>query len=536
MNNIFKKLNMGHYVTLLFFICIAVFSFSFMKNNVLYLDDIMIDFMRDGIKFHIPLIGYGTWTLQFQNQLLCYLPNKLGVNIQDWALVFGGVFKAVVITAISYVFYKFIRTEKTPLIIALPLTFIFYSLFVILITNLTINNFVIYVGFFRFTFCALLMSVFLYLYYNFCINNNVNLWIILPFAVVTAASSEVVACSLLTIVFLTAISKIIYGKISLENFDKKKFFTDLLIFTALVTGVVLLVSDEGFRCHVLTKKNSELTCFQDYLLILPEFLKQYFKNVLFIHSFPLCVLFLSYMSAFITNKSDKNYLLKKIIFSVNCLLSVLVLYFSLIIVGKFDATNDYWINHPDLYAFVIPLFFISLIIPLTNIIQGIYSSQKRLLFITAFLCAGILFPQLTNTANYLNNEYKIYKEMTYIRDKAIAFCMYSNIHLPDSDIFKYLFIDKNIYSESIENYEMPVTKLDVDDFEKSFKVILLEDYMPAVYNIKKDNPKVINGITTLQQTMSYLFNQGFRYDEVDKNEYKFSDISNRNFVLGTEIN
>ena len=126
--------------------------------------------------------------------------------------------------------------------------------------------------------------------------------------------------------------------------------------------------------------------------------------------------------------------------------------------------------------------------------------------------------------------------MTYIRDKAIAFCMYSNIHLPDSDIFKYLFIDKNIYSESIENYEMPVTKLDVDDFEKSFKVILLEDYMPAVYNIKKDNPKVINGITTLQQTMSYLFNQGFRYDEVDKNEYKFSDISNRNFVLGTEIN
>ena len=145
MINIFKKLNIGQYVIALFFISIAVFSFFLQKNNVLYLDDIMLDFFKNGIKFHVPLIGYGTWTLQFQNQLLYYLPHKLGLNIQDWALIFGGVFKSVIITGISFLLYKFIRTEKTPLIIALPLTFIFYSLLVILITNLTVNDFVIYV-------------------------------------------------------------------------------------------------------------------------------------------------------------------------------------------------------------------------------------------------------------------------------------------------------------------------------------------------------------------------------------------------------
>lgn len=534
MINIFKKFNTGDYITLLFFVVTAVFSFFLLKNNVLYLDDIMLDFIRDGIKFHIPLIGYGTWTLQLQNQLLYYLPHKLGVNIQDWALIFGGIFKALILTGISFVLYKFMRTEKTPLVLALPLTFIFYSLLVILITNLTINDFVIYAGFFRFTFCMFLMLIFLYLYYSFYINKKINLMIILPLAVVSAASSEVVACLMLTITFLTSAFKVIYEKIRLKSFDKKSFFINLLILTAVITGILLLVSDEGFRCHVMTKKSSELSCLTDYFLILPEFLKQYFINVIYAHSFPYCVLFLSCLSAFILNKSESDNILYKIIFSLICLISILVLYFSLIIVGKFDSTDNYWINHPDLYSVVIPLYFVSLIIPLANIMPVLYLSKKRLVFITVFLCCGILYPQLMNTYNYLKNEYKIYKEMTYIRDKAIAFCMYSGILLPDSDIFRYLFIDKNIYAESIENYEIPVTKLDVDDFEKSFKVILLNSYIPAVYNIKNTNPEVIKGIATLQQTMSYLFSKGFKYDEVERNEYKFSDISDRDFVLGVK--
>ena len=370
------------------------------------------------------------------------------------------------------------------------------------------------------------------MYYCFYINNKINLWVILPLAVVTAASSEIVACIMLTVTFLTTVFKAIFEKIKLKSFDKKSFFINLSILIAVITGIILLVSDVGFYYHVLTKKSSELKCLLDYLVILPEFLKQYFVNVICAHSFTLCVLFMSCLSAFILNKSDGKNILYKIMFSIICLISILVLYFSLIIVGKFDSTDNYWINHPDLYSIVIPLYFVSLIIPLANIVPKLYLLRKRLILITVFLCCGILYPQLMNTCNYLHNEYKIYKEMTYIRDKAIAFCMYSNILLPDSDIFKYLFIDKNIYAESIENYDLPVSELDVDNFEKSFKVILLNSYMPAVYNIKNKNPEEIKGISTLQQTMSYLFSKGFKYDEVEKSEYKFSDISDRDFVLG----
>ena len=142
----------------------------------------------------------------------------------------------------------------------------------------------------------------------------------------------------------------------------------------------------------------------------------------------------------------------------------------------------------------------------------------------------LIYQPLANSYDDINMNLTAIRKLTYIRDKALAFCCYSNFALPQSDIIDYLYIT-HVEETNLEDIDKPILKLDNMEF---FHDILKDRYLPFVYGIKEKSPQKIYGIITIKDTIQYLKAKGFTFDEIKDGKYKFSDLKNRDFVLNKQ--
>jgi len=519
-----RILNFKNFVLFILFASVFFFSFAMLNNNVLCYDDVILlsDSTASGLKAHLENINYGTWVLQAENVLLFYLPYKLGFNIQDWACSFGGIIKALVVSGFGVVFYNFIKTEKLPLKISLPFVLFFFFLYVILIFKTSNIDLTIYHGFFRFVFSSLLMTVFTFMYYKLFVYKKCNLFVILPFSVITAASSEVTAAILLSMVFISVITKIFWNKYRHSNHNLN-LKNDFLIFLCLCTGLILLCISSGFQVHL--DNSSKIQGFRDYVNLFCPFVKMFVKTIILNYIWIYICCIISYL--LILKKSTTKIAVRKITFSIISVLSVWTFAFSLILMGKGSRGGSFWLDHPDIYSILIPLLIIAVIIPVGFVFHKYLVKAEHI--ITALLIGGLLLTYQPLIISYknMNSILNTIKVLAYTRDKMLAFCYYNNFSLPQSDIIDYMYI--SIEDINPENTDKPICKIDDMDF---FHDVLNDSYMPFIYGIKEpETSKKIYGIITLKDTAQYLKSKGFTIDETKSGKYKFSDIKNKNFVM-----
>ncbi len=478
-------MNKRHILIILFFILIFYYTQIIMSGSVLVGDD-LYTFFADGIKLDKQL-DYGSWVMYLMNLLLYYIPNKLNINLQDWCISYGSLIKTITVTGIFVYIYKFIRKSNQSVISSLLGTFILYAIFFILHSRMFFVDFMINEGFFRFIIPAFLTEVCLYYLYSLIRGERVNNKLLTILSVITAASSEVAAVILISTILIISIYK------------KEKRYIKLMLM--MIIGFIMLLSTKGFQEHINGKLTNEELQFQ----YIGEFLLMFIKNVIWDY----IVIYIIIALLYVREKKEG-------FFSVIIIAGAFIFFISLFFMGKTSYNGTFWLDHNDIYSFLIIILIVAIAVLFNKV-------DIKICILSVLILAYPFYDSSLLLKNTLLN----IKDNTYARDKIRLFYEYRNETAKMPELVKFRMFYSVMTKERMDvNDCHPIKDVSTKAEEDKLQMLLNMFYYPIMYK---------SGINTKQEIIKdgveYYKKRGGSLREVELGEYKFSDLENREFVL-----
>lgn len=462
--------------------------------------------------------------MDVQNFLMFYLPNKLNIHIQDWALTFGTIIKAIVVTSTISIFMKILKEKELKNEIVFPCTLFFFFSYIILLEKTRFIDFIIYEGFFRFTIPSLLLLIFSYKFYNFLEKKNENKNALSILGIITASSSEICAIILIISTFLYGV----YLTFSKKEV-KKKIYSIIPIFLSLILGLIILINSNGFQENIQDKFNNTSINLNINFAIISEFTKLFLEKII-LDYLPIHILVLIFV--LLNFKTTKNKL--ENFYPISLIFSIIIFSYSFIFLGKTSYSENYWLVHKDFYTIFIPTFLFSFSILLSNYlsIQKGNLNTKKLL--CCFILIGfLLFPQFCDAVSFIKKSNNNIKQHSYIRDKIRLFYLYKN-QVPTMPYFASF----EAFFSLVKNHDIAfgdnvTTKKQIPTMHYER---LEKHYFNNTYDVEiKPFAQQIN-LTTDKQALNTFKENGGNIDEIYKNKYNFSDLKNKNFVINNKNN
>ena len=486
-------INEFHKYGIIVFLFIFIFCCFLFHNNVYCADDLLYHFLERPIAL-IQDYYYGTWIMPFQNFTMYFLPHKLGINFQIWAMSFGTILKSLTISLMIYFFYKtFIQHQIKPLVSSL-ISLVSFMLLFCLYSKINFADFVLFSGFFRFVIPSCLLIIAFYFLNKLFWNENINLILLFFVSFFCAYSSEISAGILIPLTLFLMVYQYFY-----EDRKNLKPFSISLI--ALFIGTYCLVSSTGFHYHVSDKLGGYVVSYSAIIKLLPEFIKVFSKSL--ISDYALIWLFALFMILYNLKHNDGKYN----IFSVSVLVSLIIFAFSLIVLGKTSYDGGFWVEHKDIYSVFIPVFLYSVSVLCIPLIK---KTDKSLLFnsvfIVIFIVSSVFFFKFCLS---LSNELSIIKQNVYLWDKIRLFYSYKSIQpvYPVPEQYSYLFVQ----SDAVYNME--------------------KYYYPLNYKTNIDNNTNNTLFINYKEGLDTFEKNGGCYKEVLKGKYDFRNLEVKDFVL-----
>ncbi len=508
----------------LFIFIIFLLSCYILSNGVLVADDIFFYFIQDGIKPYKEFL-YGTWIMEFQNILLYYIPSLLNINFNDWALSFGTFFKASVITGIIYCFSKLGTLNKINNKIIIVCCSIIYLLLFICAKNTFFVDFIVYSGFFRFTFVLLLLLLFLYYFYKFYIKKENKIFHLIFLAILTSSSSEIAFFILLGTTFLALLHSLFE-----KSRNTKRTYLLSMIFFAVVTGTLILVNNNGFQNNISYKTYSNISTIQILTSSFIEFSRLFVKKLILDY----VIFHITFFILLILNIKRKN--IESASFSIFIYASCLTFAYSLIFLGKTHYSGGYWLNHNDIYTILIPLFIFNISILLFNFLETENLKIKNYVFISLLIINFSLFPAFINSVQTFKHSNQNIKAHSYLRDKIRLFYVYRSEEptVPNFGVlfsFFYLIQNKDI------EFGQSNIEINKDNEKHTFHQWLENHYYKNTYKLENMNNRNKDFILVSDKEALKTFKEkGGSYNEIYKGNYHFADLTNKNFVLNINEN
>ena len=493
----------------LLLILMFISSVIFFRGNILFVDDIYLHFFDRGIHI-IKNFCYGTWLMHLQNILMYCIPHFIDINIQEWALSFGVLFKSFIISLIILYYIKIIKLKIKDDKIIIPLALILYFLIFICAKYITIVDFIIYEGFFRFIIPALLMLMYFYYYLKYDKNDRNNLLKLTMFGVITASSSEIAAVITTCTTFLLFI------------FDKKKDNKKsiLIVLSSLIIGTLFLFLTKGFSEHLLQKVDITTITITNIINSVPDFFKVYNTKLIINFKFYYIGIIILIILNLLRKKKLEIYLPIFLIVSIN------VFFISLIILGKTSYFGEYWIEHGDLYITTSYIYALSFML-LSSYISDLNNKYNIIISVILILISLYMIHPLYYSIKYLQNTISNERDYSYMRDKIRMYYAYkaqTSIIPPYShlDSFWTLMKDYRIKIGETNNYSIMYSSYDS----------LENYYYTNVYGHSKTfNKNSYVFANSDKEAIEKFEENGGTLAEIYTGKYKFSNLSDENFVL-----
>ena len=511
-----------NYPIILFLFFIFIINCFILNNGVLVADDIFFHFFENGI---VPTktFQYGTWALYLENILMYCIPNFFKLDFNEWALTLGTLLKSFVMTFIMYSYISFFQLRRINKTIFISSCCIIYSLLFIFFKGLNFPNLTIYTAFFRFTLTTSITIFFLYKLYEYLYKRQCKKSPLYILALIVATSSEQIFPILLACTFVLLLSYCIQ-----KNKDKDTITFLALIFSILIVGSILLINTNGFQTNINFKIQD--IHYSPYTLLISNFKEfSYVFYTKMIHNF--IPYYLGIIVLIIFNFKNKSY--TSIVFSISLILGNLAFTYSLILLGKTHYSGGYWIEHPDIYTILIPLFIVSFIVLFIDFIPTLQEKKQKvltLLLISTFICISPILYKSIKTIKNTTNSIKIH---SYMRDKIRLFYLYKN-----KTPIMPTFASSNSWFFLINEQETPFGKSKLTSSDMLYKTYyewIEKDYFKSAYYIKNMETKEEDYIIVSDNDALKIFlENGGNCDELYSGKYNFSLLRNKNFILNKQ--
>ena len=466
------------------------------------MDDIYYSFQDDRIKL-LKEYFYGSWVVPLNNLLFYYLPNKLSINLQEWAQVVGVIFQTSVLMLLFWYFSKcFCGFDVRKKLTLTSIAIMAFFFFMYLVKNI---DFVIYSGFFRFIIPSLLFFIWGYYYHKYLNGEKIPfLWLI---SVVAASSSEVVGF----IMVVTSFAMFAY-------FEEEKSKNLLSVFVFSFIGLAILLCSFCFQRHLYLK--SGIHTISEFSVNIIPFLKVYLIKFLLKQG----LFWLSIFGLIYLNRKYIKTCRVEIALSLALVGSIMLFVLSLVLLGKTHYSGGYWIIHRDLYTIFYTVFLFIFIILSLNLIKN----DGTEIFKKSFRILAVLFiPLFILSCIHLKSSISTMKYFYLLRDKMVLYYLSKDedIILPralcpefEFTVISHIKTDKkrflNYYPLHRFFKDLPAE----DNTEKFVKLLL--NYYKQVYHYKSHKQNYYADFIDGNTAMDYYFDHGGKLPDKEK----FSDL------------
>lgn len=535
------------YSLLLFVICLIMF---FSQNNGLMYDDFMECSygLNEGI-FVCLLPGEtvhgGGYTSIFLTKLITLgIPYLLDLHPGDYLCCIAPVIKGILYALFFFTAIKcvLLRNRSKWLFVSSLMFLIFYLLCILHSANLMCikdNE-----TFFRYVFCSMFYYVlFSYTYKNIIFRNlkGGNFLLIILSVIVAATNLEIIIfafCMFFFIIigynilinFISWISgkSVVFKRIYKYNLNIK-FYAPVIFF--YIVSFFYIKSPRyynnydgrGFGSFVFTIQNVE------------EFLSLFYQmyimdNILYWIILILIILIYLYRQKSILQK-------KKLLCSLFMIVSIVCVYFSLILFGKNGYDSDYWIRDVKLWIFFKIMVLAPAFILLDDILRHVCIKYKQICinFLCLFLfIISVYYAVLMYYNRYLVSDVYIFKKINYINEKMYRFFSLKN-ETP------YLL---KINPNPRDYNWVPFLFLELidgnDDYKNEQKICSFEEtrtsvYLEKVYNVKFDIDENSVRFCLSDNALDKFYASGGVISRYELDNIKFSKLKDSQFVLNNQI-
>lgn len=402
------------------------------------------------------------------------LPCILGIHPENFLTSWHAIFKAISLVAILLIISKFSTIyEKSK-----NLYLIFFIFLISIIISFILGNSwlvtIVYYSYYRYCFSLLFFSIFLFFIFEniMQLNNNTSklkLIFVSLCGYIVGTSSEIAFFTLLTLITLIIIWNLIVTFIARKNnnlLDSLKITLNRNFYipvASFIVGVTLFVTSEGFKNVSLDRGMGNINITYD---LFKEFFIIFLNNYIICIKVVLIIFLLLFFVALYFAVKNKN--LRPILFSIIYVISCFSVMFSLVLCGKTNSNETFFIEHENVLFLAKTL----LLFPFAIILSYIYSSIKKenknlhifyfiiilLLGYTSINCISRI--DIMNPVSYQFNGLYYRKASNYVREKIVRFYFIKNetaIILPELlDGWDNKLNDDNCIYEDISitnNYE-----------------------------------------------------------------------------------
>ena len=473
----------------------------------------------------------------FLNQFFSFnLPILLNIHPGDftgiWHGVIKGLFTVLTLLVISNFSTFYNKNRK-----------IYFSFFCVIslyffVSVITASSYVLEFSynFYRYVFSILFLCIFgNYIYKHTLIKykktNYLKLFGVSISGFIVGTSIEISFYASLLLGTLLVSYNLLLGFI--QKIKKSNKINDIMLnidrnfyipFLSLVTGILFFTSQSGYKDIARDRGMENINLSVE---VLKEFFNEYFQ-VCFKHEFVYWLIFIPCIITcfYIARKRNK---LKKFVFPILYLFSILTTMFSLVLCGKTNVDMShplfepfgYWITHNN----IIFLYKILLLIPLLICISYILKKgkNKKIIICSLFFVLMLFAVYKTNPFQeliYKSNGHYYSKQGNYVIEKMVRFNYLNNkeikMQMLQKNIkdFNYVY-DMDLY---FKTYIRRVYK-DIDTTKITYDLVdnAVENFVKsggAISKTELENVKFQDLYTTNLQELNKSYNDNVSIEEI----------------------
>lgn len=479
----------------------------------------------------------GKYFGQFLDKFLSMgLPCFFGIHPENFISTWHAFFRALFIIITFLLMSKFVviyeKSKSLYLLFYIFLIFFFISIMNIQENGLYPDIICVYYAYYRYCFSLLFVACFLYFIYKNITGPDENkskmkLILVSICGYVIGTSSEIAffgGCALIFLIIiwdslLKRITTKYSGNVFLNSLKirlNKNFYIPVLFF---VTGVILFVSSQGF-CQVATSRGiSNINVTYD---IFKEFTVCFFeKCVLSIQTFWISFILLYAIALYF---SIRNKDLKPAVFSAIYVISLFMVMFSLLLLGKSSCVNNgaFWIEHNN----ILFLYKMLLIIPFGIILSYLYfCMNKNKKYLCVFYSFVILLFCFINIKLFFNNQiidiYNFDRNWLYLRKQ--------NNYITNK-IARFYYINNETVILPIELLHQDFHFF--DNLDPNTNCVFNENQLVSLYKrIYKETPNVSPYICVSDNAINEFYYKGGYITKEELNNLDFNRLFDESYVF-----
>lgn len=476
----------------------------------------------------------GKYFGQFSDKFLSMgLPCFLGIHPENFISTWHAFFRALFIIITFLLMSKFVVIyEKSKSLYWLFYIFsIFFFLSIMNLKGLRPDIICVYYAYYRYCFSLLFVACFLYFIYKniTCTEENISKLKLIFISIcgyVIGTSSEIAFFFCFTLIFLILIWDSLIKQItkkysanvflnSLKIRLNKNFYIPALF---LVTGMILFVSSPGFCQVAMSRGISNINVTYD---IFKEFTACFFEKCVFsIWEFWISFILLYAIALYF---SIRNKDLKPVAFSAIYVISLFMVMYSLILLGKnmYDL-NVFWLAHDNILFLYIMLLIIPFAINLSYLYFCINKNKKYLCVFYSFVILLFCFiniklffnNQIIDTINHDRNWLYLRKQNNYITDK----------------IARFYYINNETVILPIEL--LPQDFHFLDNLDTNTNCVFDGNQLVSLYKrIYKETPNVSPYICVSDNAINEFYEKGGYITKEELNSLDFNRLFDENYIF-----